>query len=554
MTPRDRFPYTAVFLVLLIVAVALRAQVIVAIPNFFGPGDPGIYFQMARGTLHHGWPRMEFIYHYLTHPATIVHAEDYYEAAFGYLLAPALLFGGEKPAAAAVVSLVFGVGAVLLVWWLARRHGPAVALIAAALVAFEPWSIYYSGLIMKETVVSVAVLVFLELLRRAAAADRPPFRPGLLLGVATVAAGVFQYELIPIVGLTGILVLAIHRRAALPGYLLGAGACLATLFASTWLSAGVPISAKYAFALGASLVDPDRLAPARDIPQTLRSILPFRYLGAAILTAWYPLLILLAALGAAVVPRIERTIWVVFAAVFLYLHAIPSDLWCRDFIPLTAVLAGPVALGLCRSDAWRSRRWLAALVWAAAFFLCVVPGMIRWTWHHAAGFNRWVPFSPLWLGVILALLMFVLVLCGPTQSIRAWTPKTAPIVAALAVSANFWLLLPYPAIYRNAQFPDYEIARAHRERVGHWLRDSVPRGAMIAERPEEISLYSGFPVVALPEFVRPGSLERLVARYGVRYLLVDPGVLPDSVMRVLPARVIGQREETRLLEFRIGEE
>lgn len=487
MVSRPRTPHTLLFILLLIVAAVLRVQVIRAIPDFFGPGDPAIYFQMARGTLHHGWPRMEFIHHFLARPPGIVHAEDYYEPAFGYLVAPALLVGGEKPAAAAAVSLVFGLLAVFLVSRLARRHGPDVALIAAAIVAFEPWSIYYSGLLMKEATVTVVVLAFLELLRRGAGGSDPPGRAGLVLGAATVAAGLLQYELIPIAGLAGIVVLAVNRRAALPGYLLGAGLCLAALTALTWVLIGVPISAKYAFALGQSLGDPDRLAPVRDFGQSLRALFPFRYIGWAIVSAWYPPLILLAALGAAAasVSRVERTILLAFGAAFLCLHAIPQDLWCRDFIPMTAVLATPAALAFSRAAPWRARTWSAPVAWAMA----------------------------------------------------------------LGLAVNFWLLLPYPAIYLDAPYPNYEIERAHRQRVGDWLRRSVPPGPVLAEVPAEIALYSGFPAVALPTLARQGTLERLAARYRVRYLLVEPGALPDGMLRTLHLRAVGECEGSRLFSF-----
>ena len=34
----------------------------------------------------------------------------------------------------------------------------------------------------------------------------------------------------------------------------------------------------------------------------------------------------------------------------------------------------------------------------------------------------------------------------------------------------------------------------------------------------------------MPESLRAGTLDRLAARYGVRYLLVEPGSLPESAI------------------------
>jgi hypothetical protein len=245
---------------------------------------------------------------------------------------------------------------------------------------------------------------------------------------------------------------------------------------------------------------------------------------------------------------VERTLLLTFAAVYLYLHAVPHDLWCRDFIPLTAVLAAPAALGLSRSGAWRSRSWLSPLAWALAVFLCVVPAVLRALYTHA-GATRQVPVMLIWSAAAPAALVFAVLRWLPAGRFRDRMRRAGPFAAAFGVAMNFWLLLPYPAIYLNLQFPNYEIDRAHRERVGAWMRDSIPPGPVLTARPEEISIYSGFPAVALPGLVRQGTLERLVARYGVRYLLLEPGTLPDSVLRTLTLHPVGEKEGARLFAF-----
>src|SRR5262249_41043287 len=98
----------ALLIVLLAVAGWMRAQVIAHIPSFFGPGDPAIYFQMGRAILRHGVPRVDFMHHFLTLPPRIAHIEDYYEPAFGYLVAVAMLLRGQTPAGGAALSWIFG--------------------------------------------------------------------------------------------------------------------------------------------------------------------------------------------------------------------------------------------------------------------------------------------------------------------------------------------------------------------------------------------------------------------------------------------------------------
>ena len=88
-------------------------------------------------------------------------------------------------------------------------------------------------------------LLFLELLRRSLEMPITQRRLGALLGLATVGAGLFQYELIPILGLTTTIVLARCRRDALGWYLTVSALAVVTLVGVTWATIGVPISAKY---------------------------------------------------------------------------------------------------------------------------------------------------------------------------------------------------------------------------------------------------------------------------------------------------------------------
>ena len=81
------------------------------------------------------------------------------------------------------------------------------------------------------------------------------------------------------------------------------------------------------------------------------------------------------------------------------------------------------------------------------------------------------------------------------------------------------------------------------------MRETVSSAPVLALHPEEVAYYSGFPAVVIPDAFHPGSVQRLAARYRLRYLLVEPGAMPDSVARTLPIRLIGERESCRLYAF-----
>ena len=541
--------HAALLAILLLAAAGLRESVVQAIPSFFGDGDPAIYFGMGRGVLREGVPRQDFIHHYLTRPRAIAHVEDYYEPAFAYPIALAMALGGGTPAAGAQSSVFFGVLAVALVWALARREGPRVALVAAAMVAFEPWSIYYGGVLMKEALVNVLALGFLWLARREIEREPRAWKAGLRLALATVACGLFQYELIPMLGVTVAATLAVHRRGALAAYALGAAALVGALAFVTWVTLGVPVSAKFLYFLGRLPGDPEPVAVVHGLNRSLRSLLPLELIGRSVLLSWHPLLLLLGIAGLFTpgTKPPERTLTIAFVAAHLYLHAIPVDLWHRDFIVLTFVLARPAAR-VIGGGFLRERRALAAGAWALMFFLWVAPALVSPLAARVAS-SPWGLWPRVAAGLAMTLPVLGLGLALARTRAGGWLTRATPALLCASLAAGAWAQLPYPAIWANAQSPDFEIVRARRERVSHWMRDMVDRGPVLALHPEEVAYYSGFPAVVMPDAFHPGSVERLAARYGLRYLLVEPGAMPDSVVRSLPLQIMGEREGCRLYTF-----
>ncbi|HEY2954820.1 MAG TPA: glycosyltransferase family 39 protein [Candidatus Eisenbacteria bacterium] len=534
----------------LLAGAALREHVVQSIPGFFGPSDPAIYFGMGRGVLRDGIPRQDFIHHFLSRPRTIAHVEDYYEPLYAYPVALAMALGGGTPAAAAQSSVVFGVLAIVVVWALARRHGPIAALAAAAIVTFEPWAIYYSGVLMKEALVCVLAPGFLWFARREIEREAPAWSTGLRLALATVAAGLFQYEILPILGIAVAVTLGLRRRSALPAYALAASALVAGLVAGTWIATGVPLSAKFLYFLGHVPGDPEPPTVVRGLDLSVRSLLPLEFIARTLLLSWYPLVLFLglAGLFAARTPAVERTLTLTFLGAYLYLHAIPVDLWNRDFIPLTFVLAPPAAAALT-GGAWRERRALAAGAWAMLFFLWGAPSTVAALGAWSRAVRAWGMWPKLGLGAGLALAGLGLGLALARTRAGGWLQRVTPLLLATSLAAGYWEMLPYPSIWANSQYPDFEVERARRERVGHWMKETVAPGAVLAAKPEEIAYYSGFPAVVMPDTFHPGSVARLAARYRLRYLLVEPGAMPDSVLGTLPVRPLGEREGCRLFAF-----
>jgi hypothetical protein len=425
-----------------------------------------------------------------------------------------------------------------------------VALAAAAVVAFEPWAVYYGGVLMKEALVTVLVPAFLWLARREIERDGPGWRAGIRLALATIAAGLFQYELLPILALTSVAGLAGHRRGALAAYVLATAALAGALMAVTWITMGVPLSAKFLYFLGRVPGDPEPVSVGHGLERSVRSLLPLEYIGRSVLLSWHPLMLFLGLVGLfhRDTARRERTLTLSFLVAHLYLHAVPVDLWHRDFIVLTVVLARPAALALARGP-WGERRVLVAAAWALLFFLWASPALVRAALAPIATRHGWGLWPMVAAGLAFALPVLAL---GPALArTRAggWLTRATPALLAISLAAGCWAQLPYPAIWVNAQSPDFEVERARRERVSHWVRDTVARGPVLALHPEEVAYYTGFPAVVMPDAFHPGSVERLAARYGVRYLLVEPGAMPDSVVGALPVRLLGEREQCRLYAF-----
>ena len=532
----DRRVRIALVTAVLGLATMLRVLVVAAIPNFFGPGDPAVYFATAHGVVHEGVPRIGFIWHYLTLPSAITHVEDYYEPAFAYLLAGPMALFGDTPRVAQLVVLAFGALAPWLVFALARRLGFGVALAAGAIVALDPWAIYYSGVLMKEAVVVVLAVASLELARRTLAADARPVRSGAVLGLATVGASLFQYELLPpLVGAIAVALFA-HRRAALLPFALAVVAAVVAYVGVSAFALGVPVTAKLGFFLGHKLWTPEIVASVLH-GTSLPRFVPLDYMVWRILLNGYPVLVTLALVGMRDprVARSERTLLAAFGLTYLYVHGVPHDLWARDFLPLTAATAPLAALALCTRSLWRadSRLAMAALALVPAGWMGPRFAMRL---HQFPVNLPWSPWPAVVATLAIGLLFYVLLWRRRVELARFGAMAVVPAVLVIGILASFVTEMPWASIYTNPQFANYEVERSSREAACAEIRARVPRGAIMTSAPWEVALYSGDPAVLLPMTLHVETIEAMRRRYDVKYLLVRDGELGAEFFRALGVR------------------
>src|SRR5690348_4175639 len=209
----------------------------------------------------------------------------------------------------------------------------------------------------------------------------------------------------------------------------------------------------------------------------------------------------------------------------------------------------PAARALANPEVWREHRSSVPIAGAAIGFIWATPLVtnllaMHAPWARRAGIAEFIAVGAV-LAAVLATILFGI---GRTTAARALRVAT-PVVAALALVWSAWTALPWPVIGRNPEFPDYEIARARRERVGSWMRETLPPGPVLTSNPAELNLYSSFPAVVMPWPQRADELSGLAARYHVRWLMAEPGEIPDSLASVMHLKSYATREGCRIFQF-----
>ncbi len=139
-------------------------------------------------------------------------------AVYYYLLAPAAIISGADPVAVMGLIALFGIGAVLATWWLARRiGGPLAAAVAGLLAAVSPAGIDESTFIWNPNLIPVAAALALAgvLKARQTGADRWWLLAGLGAMIA-MQCHVLGAAIVPPLALAWVLEL---RKRVKPGEL-----------------------------------------------------------------------------------------------------------------------------------------------------------------------------------------------------------------------------------------------------------------------------------------------------------------------------------------------
>ena len=168
----------------------------------------------------------------------------YQDPLYSYLIGVTYRLAGARVRYVFLWQLALGVGAVVLVWSLARRFfGEAVGLVAAVLALLCGPLLYYELILLRESMIAFATLALAWRIDRAFAAGGT--RRYAVLGVALGLALLLKSTFLAAIAAVGVALLAVHRRdprAALrPVAALAAGLALPLgLLAVRNVAVGVP--------------------------------------------------------------------------------------------------------------------------------------------------------------------------------------------------------------------------------------------------------------------------------------------------------------------------
>jgi hypothetical protein len=190
------------------------------------------------------------------------------------------------------------------------------------------------------------------------------------------------------------------------------------------------------------------------------------------------------------------------------------------------VLAPYVAVAICRAEPWKvpSYRWLGRVPRGAVAMALIVGAAVATSGIrtlHVEGVLpvAWMPWTA--IGATAVLTLPLVPVFARLPRLLALTPvrRALPAFGLGVVFAAYSQSLPWPWIYANPEFPQYESRRVARERACELVRERGDSGPIMTSAPAEVRLYTGHPAVLLPITHDPPTIEALHLRYGVRYLL-----------------------------------
>lgn len=469
-------PQLGLIFLVLCSGILLRLGVISVLQFSWPPGtDYFIYYEMAVNSAAGHGAVLDFIYSYLRFPPQITHLADYYEPFYGFLcglfLSPGASYRDSLwfPFLCGVLHLptVFA-----FTFYLARSVFRQVsqvafqsALLAMTCLALHPLFIQRSASLMKESVVSEAYLLLALCVlwgwhKKGAA---------MCFAALSVGLGVLQYESLPILFLTHLLVFGFQRRwfdlvLFISSFMLAVGAYWGWFYTQT----GLWFSTKFYFLVstydGASFDKPRPFLWGAFLRKFSRSFLylvrrTLQVLGVPFLSM----------LGVGLLAGWKRThsmadrgflLWMLsFLSSYLFIHAIAVDLRPQDYMviwvlgmPWLACLAGSWGRGDLKKS--RAHTYFQRVeVFLPLFLLCYA---FCFAGLNATGVVMNYFFYPLWSPVhTLPAALAIALMLGLRQSIKArWSRRiyTYSVIWWLPLLLyTFSFGLSFDKIYDNTQ-------------------------------------------------------------------------------------------------------
>lgn len=507
--------WAAVTLLVIVVALAAaaRLQYLTQFDSsrFEMGGDNAHHFNLAHNIAAGRGPVTDFVFSYWFRHPGFPAMSDFYPPGYHYAVAAAFRVFGESIATARAVSLAWSLASVVALYLFASSlFGRGGGVLAAIAWAFNRVEVTHSVAVMAESQFNALFLLGAWAAVLSYRRDRAWLWAitGLLAGAATLTKGL-AYPLL----FTALVLLALGwkqgrwplRRAVV--MLAVIGACYAIPQApwayQTYRYYGKPL---YSHGYSVMICSDWSKSTYRTAPPTLREYLAENEPG-------YPLATRLRHVG-----KTARA------------------------LPL-AVSFGLPGVALVLAGAWVARGRMAALVigMGVVYYGFVVLA--------AGGDLAWRERYLLPMLALMAILSAVAI--ARAGAMLPWKRNALAAWATLALLAVIggWLTMRVP-------HPPQDVPRIEAyERLGKWVRDNTPAGApLLCQAVQDVNYATGHPTVmdatrSARSMARlgleqspPASYERRsaeeAARYGVRYLVVDPNITADesreSLLRNLP--------------------
>jgi hypothetical protein len=433
--------------------------------------DSAYYFGVARHIATTWRLEEPVVWHFLSPPATIVHAPfDYWGGLTSLVLVPPMvLFGATHHVAAVTIAMLAAASLAAFVHVLCfqiRLRNPLLEALGLVVFALTPWMAVIR--VDTETIVPFQLCLLLALI--AYAADRFVWVVVLAFGLVLCRAeGVILGGILSI----ACVLKAVHgpeRGTQIKRILVAASACVGTYVLWSFIAFRSPIPPGIRGALSVQRIN-DLYAYERVQPI-------FHTLG-----------------GERWPERVKRSIVTIRSVALVPVQ----DLWLT-----LAVLPGV--------GCFRRRPSIESLIWLLFF---AGAALLMWTspravFSHARSFSTLVP-----LAVLVGILGTDAIVTSLGRSARKWRVAQRAVLAVGAF-ALAWVALPDLRVYEadaRSHVLDAELAS---------LDGLLAGGAVATPHPWQLMANTKSPAVSMPENGEK-AIEKVLRRYHVRWIVFEPG-------------------------------